>query len=254
MYHYLVMIYRCYHPAGALLYGKNIKMSIIKTLIEDYPLYRKVEIDLKQINPTAINGSTYNSYCPLSKDIQTFELEFFPGIIKTQYGGIGQYKGRIFLELETKDHQDITYDTQHYKGICKCCNEFKQDIILNILSNRPDPKSNVTGAEVQKYFIRKIGQFPSFSIKPEPEVREFLTEENLEFYKKALMNISTGYGIGAFAYLRRIIENEILNICNRISELDSGSSSKINDAIEKYQKNHQMKNLIDEIYPHVHNL
>jgi hypothetical protein len=56
--------------------------------------------------------------------------------------------------------------------------------------------------------LQKVGQYPPWSIEVEKPVAEALGQY-IEWYKKGLVNESQGYGIGAFAYYRRIVEHTI---------------------------------------------
>ena len=56
--------------------------------------------------------------------------------------------------------------------------------------------------------IQKTGQYPPWLIEPTESLRAALGER-LDVYKKGLINESQGYGIGAFAYYRRIVEDLI---------------------------------------------
>lgn len=56
--------------------------------------------------------------------------------------------------------------------------------------------------------IRKVGQSIAWSIEVPKELERDLGEDT-ELYKKALVLLSQSYGIGACAYLRRIVENQI---------------------------------------------
>jgi hypothetical protein len=56
--------------------------------------------------------------------------------------------------------------------------------------------------------IRKVGQSIAWSIEIPKELERDLGED-AKLYKKALVLLSQSYGIGACAYLRRIVENQI---------------------------------------------
>jgi hypothetical protein len=58
------------------------------------------------------------------------------------------------------------------------------------------------------YTVTKIGQSEPWSVSLNATVRSQLTEEDQDLYRRALLNMSTSNGIGALAYLRRIVENE----------------------------------------------
>ena len=67
----------------------------------------------------------------------------------------------------------------------------------------------------------KVGQEPPWDIVPDTQLEKALGKR-VDYYKKALVCESQSYGIGAFAYYRRIVE-EI------IDELLSGVVSLLND-------------------------
>ena len=84
---------------------------------------------------------------------------------------------------------------------CASCEEHARYFILKVTD---DSKA-----------IMKVGQAPAWSVEVEPEVAKALGEHLPEF-KKGLINESQSYGIGAFAYYRRIIEKIIDKLLNDI--------------------------------------
>ena len=96
-------------------------------------------------------------------------------------------------------------------------------------------------------YIQKVGQIPPFEIKPEKEILNYLVKEDKKNYNKALANLSISYGIGAFAYFRRIIENEIKRLIKDIIDLEETSSEELKKAYLKYQENHQISSLISAL-------
>ncbi len=61
---------------------------------------------------------------------------------------------------------------------------------------------------VEEGWVRKVGQLPMWLPEISKELEEELGEDS-ELYKKALRNMNEGYGIGACAYLRRLLEKYI---------------------------------------------
>ena len=51
----------------------------------------------------------------------------------------------------------------------------------------------------------KVGQFPPWSIDVDPSLDKTFGQ-HVSYFKKGLISESQGYGIGAFAYYRRIVE------------------------------------------------
>jgi len=72
-----------------------------------------------------------------------------------------------------------------------------------------------------KAFVVKVGQYPPWDIAVDA-----VLESNLgihaDYYRKGLICESQGYGIGAFSYYRRIIEETIDSLLDDIAGLMSG--------------------------------
>ena len=79
----------------------------------------------------------------------------------------------------------------------------------------------------------KIGQYPAWEIAGEPNLEKLLGV-NAGYYKKGLICESQGYGIGAYAYYRRIVEKIIDELLDEIAELLSeDEKEKYNLALKK---------------------
>jgi hypothetical protein len=79
----------------------------------------------------------------------------------------------------------------------------------------------------------KVGQFPAWEVVGEPNIEKLLGVHST-YYKKGLTCESQGYGIGAFGYYRRIVEETIDEMLNEIADLISGDDlDKYNDALAK---------------------
>jgi hypothetical protein len=64
----------------------------------------------------------------------------------------------------------------------------------------------------------KVGQQPPYEINPDPTLSKRLGDYS-DLFKKGLICESQGYGIGAFAYYRRIVEAVIDQLLNDIEGL-----------------------------------
>lgn len=201
----------------------------IAEFISHKPLYSKLKLGAEFKTANKFWRLTFQFYCEIDEGIETFELDCYhqrlPFRDHLNTGGL----------LHWKDKNDEFALTQHYKGICKRCNKYHIDVILNTFA--------ING----ELFVRKVGQYPPFEITPERFILKYLNEEDKDNYKKALLLLSQSYGIGAYSYLRRIVENEILNIINDLSNLDFPGAENIGELLEKYEQNHQMSNLIEGV-------
>lgn len=85
-----------------------------------------------------------------------------------------------------------------------------------------------------KYSFRKIGQYPPLHINVSRELGNILGDEDSALYEKALNCRNHSYGLGAVAYIRRVIENKVDLILVYLSKLKSaeGETSKA-EKIEK---------------------
>lgn len=241
-------------------------MGILKLLFEEYPLYKKVEIDLDKINPIGIFDFTYNSKCSICKSVQTFKIRLRHETVKGFHDKILDLADGRYKSIMSYNKENYLDDFQLYDGICQSCNEYMENFVINIFSTGPEPQDDaesdfraaISGEDIEKvpipkYFIRKTGQFPPFEISPDKEIEKFLKGDDIDYYKKALMNLSANYGIGAFAYFRRITENQITEICYRLSKMDFDGAEKVQVAIDKFNNNRHMSSLIDEVYKYMPN-
>lgn len=183
--------------------------------------------------------------CPSEKEIHTF---------RTKLWGHSMYFGRRHYSESEQDELPVFFNTLTKKldltvflqGVCQSCNQ-TIDFILKSTSDKvwEDRKSGI------KIYIQKIGQFPGFEIEPDQLIQKYLTEEDVSNYKKALTCLSVNFGIGAYAYFRRIIENEIKRIIKDISELEFEGDQNVKQAYFQFEKDHQMSKLIDVINEYI---
>jgi len=210
----------------------------------DYPLYSKIQLfdtfdkgyQFKVFE--YFENKAYKFYCPFEKDYHTFKID-------KKWGEQYEIHENNVPDFYQDKSSNINFSFYLISN-CQSCG-FKMDLLLNIFSEKPVVFKN----SFPSIFIRKIGQLPAFKRNPEKEVLDYLNEEDKENYTKALSNLSMSYGIGAFAYFRRIIENEIKRLVKDISQLDFEDSDKVKKAWSEYEKNHQMSNLISSINPFI---
>jgi hypothetical protein len=215
--------------------------ALINQGFSDYlsnsPLYSKLLLDEKFKDLRLLNNHPFKFNCPSEKEIQTFRTDID-----------GRYE-QIWINLSLgNDHPGprsntarIINITFHIKGICQSC-KASVDFLLRMYNSEDRPND---------IKIQKIGQYPPFSILPEKAVQQYLTDEDLELYKKALISLSNSYGIGAFAYFRRIIENEIKRLIKDISDMEFIGAEEVKIAYKHFEKDHQMSKLIDILNSHL---
>jgi hypothetical protein len=153
-------------------------------------------------------------YCPTCGSGQTFNMinEFGEGPFPANISTIGQTARAIYR--------------------CSSCMGFYRYFLL-----RFDKDEKGT-------FVAKAGQDPPMEITPEPTLEKALGK-SAGLYKKGMECESQGYGIGAFSYYRRVVEEITDDLLNSISDLIVGEErAKYLEALEQVKKEHIATNKI----------
>ncbi len=175
-----------------------------KEFLEQYPLYRKLWVENLPHNTDQIPKVPIKMNCPTCKSEQTF-------VMTNEYYENFDYSNHPLKGIEFR-----------LKYICMHCSKFERYFYVKV-------------SEDKKY-LKKIGQYPPWEITPEPNIERLLGEHS-DYFKKGLICESQGYGIGAFAYYRRITEEIIGQLLDEIAELMSGDDKdKFLKALEETKK------------------
>ena len=163
-----------------------------RKFLTEYALYRPFAFE----GPRKLNEwpkVSINMHCSVCRGAQTFNMsnEYYNEYMNIY--GYGNYPA------------ENTTVQLRYK--CSHCKEFERVFVLRI---NESCKSVV-----------KIGQYPPWDIKGNAEV-ERLLGSHASHFKRGLICESQGYGIGAFAYYRRIVEEIIDGLLDQVSDLLSG--------------------------------
>lgn len=155
-----------------------------KDFLENYPLYRKFTIGLPpylyQVPKPAIHMS-----CGVCKSHQTFNM-------------INKYEELVSPSSETAGEViRALYN-------CSGCHQFLRYFFLLFDRNRQ--------------YVIKVGQTPAWEISLDRYLEKMLGPHS-EYYKKGLTCESQAYGIGAFSYYRRIVEEIIDALLTDIADL-----------------------------------
>lgn len=184
-----------------------------KTFLETYPLYRKWK-------PTALPPTTdrlpkvqINMGCHKCLSNQTF-------VMANEY-------------WETTNIVNTAIDNAVFRLVYTCvhCQQFERFFIIKVSDDRVS--------------IMKIGQFPAWEVNGDPEIERLLGQHS-DYYKKGLISESQGYGIGAFGYYRRIVEEVIDQLLQEISDLLFGEERETyRNALESVKKTTVTQNKIE---------
>lgn len=184
-----------------------------KKFLEQYPLYRKVDFDISKPffhNYGGHSGTligelpkpSINMSCPICTSTQTFNM-------------INDYE--VLEQRHPKSHNQTPVGKNfELDYTCMGCKQYHYYFYIDF---GVQIKKDKEGNEVwSNGWIRKIGQKPQESIDIDPQLERILGD-NVEIYKKGLICESQSYGIGAYSYYRRVIENIIAFLLEEIRNL-----------------------------------
>lgn len=130
---------------------------------------------------------------------------------------------KVYCRIAGRGRYQAVKDSIQYS--CKNCGStlvcyFSLDHLDN-----DDPTKSVTA-------FMKTGQWPEPEINPPRDLK--LNESNLKLYRRALACRQNSYGIGAIAYLRRVVENSLSLLVDMVIDVCRTSDSTIDaDALKK---------------------
>lgn len=173
--------------------------------LETYPLFRKFEMDLAEVpNVASLPKPSIHMYCEECESDQTFNL-------------MNRNYDNYLSQTRTVKNSVVA---ALYR--CSSCNNFIRYFLFKIDSN------------AQR--VWKVGQYPPWSITLDSTLEKMLGNHS-DYYKKGLISEYQGYGIGAFAYYRRIVEEIIDKLLTEIADLMTGEEQKnYLEAIEKVKQ------------------
>ena len=153
--------------------------------LETYPLYRKFSTDIGCYTFGYITKPPIRMHCHTCDCLQTFNMsnEYY-----TNYSYDDTCSGKVIR---------LVY-------LCSACKKYERFFLLQFADD----------------YVMKVGQCPPWEITPDKKLTELLGEHQ-DYYKKGLVCESQGYGIGSYAYYRRIVEAIIDSLLDSIGELIS---------------------------------
>jgi hypothetical protein len=199
--------------------------------LEEYPLYRRFRMDVPEAvtyqvlinNPggaaQALEKPAVHMYCPICASNQTFNM-------------VNTYnRGDAFPESVPWDYPQPRIAVARLVYRCTSCNHFLRHFLVKF-----DPDDQ---------YVMKVGQEPPWDISLDPALERILGKR-AGYYKRALISESQSYGIGAFAYHRRIVEEIIDDLLDDIPALMAGEErEEYVKALEEAKKTTVTQNKID---------
>lgn len=187
----------------------------IKFFLESAPLYAWSEFKKPNANRSSLWINAIDSYCEKCGMVRPFHD------MRTRGGS---------ARLEVKA---LSTGTSYFTFTCVTCRKVHHEYLVE----------QIVGEETIK--IQKYGQLPRKHLERDNILNNFFSEDSNN-YEKAVVCLSHGYGIAAFAYFRRIIEKNIFKLIDLLLEEVKSSESdlKIIESLTELRKESPMSDRI----------
>ena len=172
-----------------------ISDKYIKIFLETAPLYSWNEFKKPNINRSSLWIKEIDSFCQTCNQVRPFQD------MRTRGGLTG-------MELKA-----LSTGTSYFQFSCASCGGNQHEYLIEQI---------VTDKTIK---IQKYGERPRKKLERDPLLENFFAHDS-EYYEKAVVCITNGYGIAAFAYMRRIIESNIHDLLSLIQEDVESSESE----------------------------
>lgn len=210
-----------------------------KEFLELYPLYRKFKIDLPK-EADDIPMPRINLYCKNCGSVQTFVMTDKKDRFGLTFTRTARSNSLTDFPIAKSIDNLSSNEILNVIYTCVNCGEFNQSYSIKISSDMD--------------YIMKVGQYPAWEITIDKDLKKMLREHE-KTYKNGLTCESQGYGIGAYAYYRRIVEEIIDDLLEGIADLISGENKeKYLKALEESKKSHiaeEKIKIVKELLPPV---
>ena len=176
----------------------------LKAFLEASPLYTPVRPEVDVAVPEAIERKCRCSSHPAT----TWKLRFVFGLDETK-------TDRSVFRVETSAR------LRSGEWLYTCANCENQEVMFRVQVKR------------KPLIVRKVGQWPAPSNDAPPSIKMALDEPALGLYEKGLMCLNFGFGVGAFAYFRRVVEetvDDMLDLLVQSAPDDQELRAKVEEA------------------------
>ena len=195
---------------------KQLSDSDIKEFLENAPLYVWKEFRKPKINRVSLWINEIDAFCENCKQLRPFQD------LRSRGGGVGMAT------------QYLKTGASYFEFTCVSCRKSKREYHVEQIVNEETIR------------LQKYGERPRKSLARDPVLQRFL-KDDLDNYEKAVVCLSNGYGVAAFAYFRRVVENNINGLLDLIQEdaKSSGVDTQVTAALAELRGNPPMNKKIE---------
>lgn len=159
-----------------------------RDLLENKPLYYKITTEkLRHSDETEIRLKEIEFDCPVCQMVRPYH---------------NRHPRDILISFSSKYNSEFT----NASFCCVTCENFIKKFYFFVTKLN----ENTIG-------IMKVGEYPQKELPKNKALSKFFAEDKQE-YSKAVICLANGYGVAAFAYMRRIVEKNIDRLLGLITE------------------------------------
>ena len=201
----------------------KVEFTSFASFLETSPPSRSVVI-------SNITTKRYYSHAPAMKVISTPDIDLFCEHKKCN-------GNRVFRSPMASDGLSTSYKYLYLSYTCSNCRQTQK---IYFLALKVDSKGSENGVAY------KFGELPVFGPRTPSKLISLVRPDRDEFIKGRNCE-SQGLGIGAYAYYRRIVENQKNRILNRIIRVAKSISedSKTIEALEAAKKEKRFSKAVE---------
>lgn len=194
---------------------EELSKAHIKTFLETAPLYAWREFKKPLANWSSLWIKEIDAFCEICDQQRPFQD------LKSYGSGAGQ------------PSPVLATGTSYFQFTCVSCKKaHRKYLVEQVLDDE--------NIRVQKY-----GELPRIPLVRDRVLQKFL-KDDLENYEKAVVCLSHEYGVAAFAYFRRVVENNINRLLDLVQE-DARSSTANADIISALAELRKSSPMSDKI-------
>ncbi len=210
---------------------KQLADSDIKEFLENVPLYVWRKFRRSSVNRRSLWIKEIDAFCETCGQPRPFQAMENPLTSVERFGDAIPASKKGF-RIGSAD-QYLKTGTSHFEFTCVSCGKSKHEYHVEQI---------VDGETIR---FQKYGERPRKRLARNPVLQRFL-KDDLDNYENAVVCLSSGYGIAAFAYFRRVVENNINRLLDLVQEdaKSSGADTQVAAALTELRKDSPMSEKI----------
>ena len=196
----------------------------IATLLGKWPLYRKLRFRNESLNDYP---EIVRAHCPVCGGERNFDQFSWEGM-KSRRRGPGGPFGPEQIDTARGALRTVSYR-------CPDCKRYWVSYAVFWEQS----------AGEQENVIQKCGQYPEIETVLDADLEKSISSEDVLLLKKAVRARSFNFGLAAVAYLRRVVENQIEPLIERLLKDRKGNSDKLLARVKKAKSDRGFRKLLE---------